>query len=334
MSDINVFIDTSTFLTFYAYTSDNLEELKKIVALIKAKKIKLYIPTQVSDEFQRNRDGKLSQSLKDFMGGGVTKSIPRFMSHYPQVQEMLNAGKAYQQARENLFEAATKDAAGQMLPADALFSSIVDAAGLVEVGENILQKANRRRLRGNPPGKQDSIGDQINWEVLLSEVPNGKDLHIISKDGDYASDLNGDLPHRFLELEWKSKKGSKVFIHTQLRIFLNEHFADFKFAMDIEKSHALESLIYSGSFSTTHSAIENLSHYKDDLNWDEVKKIFDAGISNNQISWIGMDNDVNEFYRYLMDKFYENTSFEMDEKLEEVFPDLSKIEGDAGDVPF
>lgn len=334
MSTIHLFIDTSAFLTFYAYTSDNLEELKKIVALIKTDKLKLYVPSQVADEFQRNREGKLAQSLKEFSSGGLIKSVPRFMAEYEDVENFLDAGKAYQQAREKLVQKATHDAAARNLPADKLFSSIIEAAELIAVSDSVLEKANRRRLQGNPPGKKDSIGDQINWEILLEMVPVGQDLHIVAKDGDYESALDSDIPHQFLELEWNSLKQSKIQLHKQLKLFLNANFSEFEFALDIEKVHAIEALIYSGNFSNTHAAISSLKPYKDEIVWEEAKKIFDAGITNNQISWIGTDEDVNDFYRMLMTKFYPNTSIEMDEKLDEVFPELLHTDGSDDDVPF
>ncbi len=320
MATIHLFIDSSTFITFYAYTSDDLDELKKVAGLIKAGKLKLYIPEQVADEFHRNREGKLAESLTVFSGGGVSKAIPRFMVEYPEAKDFSNAAKAFQQARENLANKAREDAAAHLLPADDVFTKITEAAGLIATSETILQQANRRRLRGNPPGKKDSIGDQINWEVLLGHVPDGEDLHIVAKDGDYVSALASESPHQFLQREWNQKKNSSIHLHKQLKPFLNENFSKIKFAIDIEKQIAIDSLIYSGSFSTTHSAISELKSCVNDLKWPEVEQIFEAGISNSQISWIGTDQDVNEFYRSLMAKFFEITTLEMDIELEKVFP--------------
>ena len=337
MDVIHLFIDTSTFLTFYAYTSDNLEELKKVSDLIGAGKLKLYIPEQVSDEFQRNREGKLAQSLTEFLRGGIAQAVPRFMAEYPEAVDFTDAGKAYEQARAKLEKKARKDAAEQLLPADSVFTTIIDAAGLIKSEEEILQKANRRRLRGNPPGKKDSVGDQINWEILLDKVPDGQDLHVVTKDGDYASALNSDSPHQFLQTEWKKKKNGSLFIHRQLKPFLNAKFSDIKLVLDIEKQLAIDSLIYSGNFSRTHSAIDELKQYLEDLIWKEAEQIFEAGISNQQISWIGTDTDVNDFYRTLMIKFRGNMTSDMETKLKKVF--LAPIEiddddDDNSDVPF
>ncbi len=50
------------------------------------------------------------------------------------------------------------------------------------------QRAKERRERGNPPGKkEDPLGDQLNWEQLLTRFAGKKRLWIISSDGDYGT---------------------------------------------------------------------------------------------------------------------------------------------------
>ncbi|MCP3732997.1 PIN domain-containing protein [Sphingomonas sp. MG17] len=332
MSAIHLFIDTSTFLTFYAYTSDDLEELKKVAGLIKTDKLKLYIPEQVADEFHRNREGKLAESLGKFTGVGVSKAIPRFMADYPEAAAFSEAAKAFQQARDVLAAKAKVDAIAQALPADDVFTKIIEAAGLLTASDALLLRANRRRLRGNPPGKKDSFGDQINWEVLLENVPSDTKLHIVTKDGDYGSALDPDNAQQFLKAEWTARKGGTLHLHRELKPFLNAHFANIKLAVDIEKQIAIDALIYSGSFSATHDAIEILNNLIDDLHWKEVEQIFEAGVSNSQINWIGTDGDVNSFFRKLMVKFFNKVSTEMDELLEKSFPNPNLHAHDLDDL--
>lgn len=49
----HVFIDTNVLLSFYHYSGDDLEELKKLVVLLEQKKVKLYLPSQVLIEFSQ-----------------------------------------------------------------------------------------------------------------------------------------------------------------------------------------------------------------------------------------------------------------------------------------
>jgi predicted nucleic acid-binding protein len=53
---VHLFIDTNIFLSFYAYASDDVEELRKLTKLISTDQLKLYLTEQVRDEFYRNRE--------------------------------------------------------------------------------------------------------------------------------------------------------------------------------------------------------------------------------------------------------------------------------------
>jgi hypothetical protein len=66
---------------------------------------------------------------------------------------------------------------------------------------------------GNPPGKKGSLGDAINWEALLENVPDGEDLYLIADDRDYFSVLDENKPREFLIREWKEKRESDVFFY-------------------------------------------------------------------------------------------------------------------------
>jgi hypothetical protein len=51
-----------------------------------------------------------------------------------------------------------------------------------------LQRARARKERGNPPGKRDDpLGDQLNWEQILSHCKDKPRLWIITRDSDYGT---------------------------------------------------------------------------------------------------------------------------------------------------
>ena len=60
---MNIFIDTNVYLSFYHLSSDDLEELKKLVVLAREGKVVLLLPEQVIDEFRRNRAAKIADAL-------------------------------------------------------------------------------------------------------------------------------------------------------------------------------------------------------------------------------------------------------------------------------
>lgn len=338
MTDLHVFIDTNVWLSFYAYNKDDLEQLRKAIALIKKSKLKLYTSVQLSDEFYRNRESKLKQSTQDFLKGSISKGMPRYMTDYPEAKEYQEILAKFEKTRDALVTRAKDEAKGKQLEADKLFADILEAAPPVLLAPALISKALDRRLRGNPPGKPTSLGDQMHWKSLLVEVPEGTDFHIVSKDGDFESALNPGVADQFLVDEWMTKKKGSLTLHTELRPFLNSNFPDIKLAVDVEKADAIEKLLNSGSFYSTHNAIAGLVFVADDLSWEEADKLFDAGIANSQINWIGTDDDVKGFYTKLITKYEDKIGSIKHAALKEHFHDKPADDvvepSDDDDFPF
>ena len=187
MPTYHIFIDTNVLLSFYHYTSDDAEQLKIIAKLVEKKEMVLYLTEQVVDEFNRNRETKLAASIKDLEKWGKAPGIPRSMIGYAEAKTYQEAVSAVDKARTALITQAREDALKRTLTADSLFEEILKVAVIIKREELQIKAAETRKLIGNPPGKKDSLGDQINWECLLAGVPKGTELHIVSKDGDFAS---------------------------------------------------------------------------------------------------------------------------------------------------
>jgi predicted nucleic acid-binding protein len=303
MSDqaaLHLFIDTNVLLSFYATSNDDLEELRSISALIRARALKVYIPRQVQDEFVRNREIKLSASLNELKKPIPKLAIPRFMNGYDEIKAYERALAEAEKARSAAVARARAEATDKSIAADTLVLSLLSAAGVVEIAPQVLTAARRRLELGNPPGKNESLGDAVNWEHLLASVPNGSDVHIVSRDGDFASPLNKDAPRQFLFEEWKEKKNGKLNLHTDIRTFLQSSFAGIRFAEDIEKKFALERLLSSRSFTATHQAIALLKPLMDVLNDYDAQSLITAAGTNDQIYGIGTDLDVQDFFARLV----------------------------------
>jgi len=319
MADLHVFIDTNAWLAFYAFTSDDLEQLRKLSAVIKKGKVKLYTSQQLVDEFYRNREKKLQESLAAFTSSGVSRSVPRYMRSFPEMAEYDEAIQKLEKLRNDMIARARAEAASKALAADKLFADVMEAAPPEKIDSKLISAALDRRLRGNPPGKPDNVGDQIHWEALLRDVPDGADLHIVSKDGDFESPLEKGAAHAFLVDEWREKKKGRLALHTELKPFFNAHFPTIKLAVDVEKMDAIDQLVSAGFFAATHVTIAQLVVMLDALTWADADKIFTAGLENNQIRWIGSDKDVREFYQSLIAKFAQNLDLERKESLLAVF---------------
>ena len=266
---------------------------------IKAERLALYLPQQVVDEFHRNREKKIKETLDGFTKS-EQKALPRFLSGYPEAGGYGKAIEKLKKLKNALVTAAKKDAEEKALAADILFEELAEAAEIISVDHKTYIRAKRRQNVGNPPGKQDRLGDRVNWECLLSNVDKGCDLHIVSKDGDFHSHLTNGRAHQFLIDEWKNKKNGDLYLHTEIRPFLKAKFEIELKGLDEEKGCVIDALKLSSSFAATHSAVAQIEPFIDLLTKDDVIELAQAAEDNSQIYWIRSDDDVRDFYRQIL----------------------------------
>lgn len=184
---MNLFIDTNVFLSFYHYTSDDLEQLRKLKVLIENGDVTLFLPTQVRDEFRRNREKKISEAIRLVKDQKLNLQFPQLCKDYKEYDELRRLQREYEVAHAAMLKQIDADLRAKTLGADTITDELFALATIIEADDDILDAAQRRDLVGNPPGKKGSLGDAINWEALLSDVPDGEDLYLVSADGDFAS---------------------------------------------------------------------------------------------------------------------------------------------------
>jgi hypothetical protein len=223
------------------------------------------------------------------------------MESYNAVKEFRKSVEQMLKAKDEAIQQAKKEAEDNSLAADKLFESIQSASGIINRTKPDLERAQLRMTLGNPPGKEGSLGDAINWEILLRTVADNVDLHIISKDGDFRSALSA-APNRFLADEWQNKKMGTLFLHDQLKPFLAEYFPGIKLAVDAEKRAAMDKLISSPNFATTHSAVSGLTPFLDTFTAQDIFELMQAAETNPQVGWIASDPDVKAFYIELLER--------------------------------
>ncbi|QOD81853.1 PIN domain-containing protein [Chromobacterium haemolyticum] len=349
MARTHLFVDTNVFLNFYSYAKDDLGQLTKLIDNLDTDKIVLHLPEQVLNELERNRETKLKASADQFKKESFPTAIPRHMQDYPQAQTYKEAVEAAQKARTIMINQAAADASNKSLAADKVLEALVDKSGFYPEDSTIFGRAMLRMHKGNPPGKAGSVGDQYNWEFLLENVPD-EDLHIVSKDGDYSSELNTGRPHPFLEKEWREKKNANLHLYSELRPFLDKYLKAVKEEEELaevmaaaqeleavlkaaplvvneaeagreqvepialaqpaaeqnpEKEEAINALVESGSFATTHSAIAKLEELRATLNTADVERLLIAALDNSQIGWIASDSDVYAFFTGLLNEHHD-----------------------------
>ncbi|MDZ4158180.1 MAG: PIN domain-containing protein, partial [Anaerolineaceae bacterium] len=286
---------TNIFLSFYHFTNDDLEELKKLSVLLLQGKVKLYLPEQVIQEFRRNRENKIADALKQLREQKLDLRFPQFCKEYDEFENLRQLQRSYSKVHAELIQKAIDDIQSQALKADRVIRDLFKNGVEIPVDVAIKELARTRMDVGNPPGKNGSLGDALNWEVLLQNVPNGEPLYFITDDKDYASPIDSNIFNAYLSQEWQDQKKSGVIYYKSLSGFFKEHFPKITLASELEKDLVIRDLANSSSFAETHTIISKLNKYSG-FTIAQINAIVDATNSNNQVHWILDDQDVRNFF--------------------------------------
>jgi len=291
---MNIFIDTNIFLSFYHFSNDDLEELKKLSLLLQQGKAKLYLPEQVVQEFRRNRDNKIADALKQLREQKLDLRFPQFCKEYDEYENLRQLQRSYSKLHADLIKKAIEDIQSENLKADKVIQDLFENGISIPENKTINELASKRMAIGNPPGKNGSLGDALNWEALLENIPNEENLYFLTDDKDYASPIDSNVFNTYLSQEWKTHKKSEVVFYRSLSEFFKEHFPKISLASETEKDLDIQNLADSSSFVQTHAIISKLNKYSD-FTIAQVNAIIAATVSNNQVYWIITDVDVNDF---------------------------------------
>jgi PIN domain len=165
-----IFIDANSYLTLY------WGEVKKVLPRLEELRDYIFVTQQIVAEVHRKK--------VEVAAGFFAQQVKNGKMELEQTQDLL--GQVSQSKDE-----VSKTLAG-------IFSQAVEDT------KDELQHARERRERGNPPGnKSDPLGDQLNWEQVLSHCQNKSGLWIITNDGDYAT-------------KYGSKHEEKMFLNAAL----------------------------------------------------------------------------------------------------------------------
>lgn len=299
---ITLFIDTNVLLSFYHLTSEDIEELKKLVALVEKSEIELIVPKQVENEFWRNRGAKIVDAMKKLREVKFNASFPAVSKDYDEYAELRELLKKADKVHAELVKQITEDAASTSLKADEIVTGLFEKAKRPPVSEEHYLSAVMRTRLGNPPGKNDSVGDAMNWETLLTAISAGTDLYLVSEDKDYRSQLREGVFNEFLQAEWEAKKKSQLHYYSKISDFFKDRFPTIKIASEVESDIAISSLSKAGSFASTHGCIADLMKI-DGFSLEQVERLVKIPFQNNQVGWIIGDADVHAFYKGIQQKY-------------------------------
>lgn len=291
---MHVFIDTNILLKFYHFTGDTLEALSSVFVSFEKGEIHLYLTDQVRDEFNRNRELKLRDALRQFRNFSLAENLPYFMKAYEEYDALLVATKNFKRHAKDIQDKLDADILSRSLQADELIDGIFQKSELFTTSDLIYAAAVRRVDIGNPPGKKGSIGDAINWLLLLECVPDGEDLHVVSDDVDFRSAFSDAQANPFLSEEWYERKRGRLLIYRNLASFFKTNYAEIEITFDPEKQELIEQLGGSSSYRDTHVIVSYLARYWE-FSLSEAKEVLDAVANNRQVSDVRFDPDVESF---------------------------------------
>ena len=321
---MNLFIDTNVFLSFFHLSSDDLEEIHKLAVLIDKGEVTLWLTEQIKDEFKRNREAKIADATKRLREQKSKGQFPQICKDYEEYSQIRDLQNDYNKALSSLIDKVNEDITKRTLKADEKIDELFTKARVIPTTEELVAKARFRMDVRNPPGKDGSLGDAINWEALLGSVEDGEKLYLVADDKDYYSVLDDTKLKDFLIDEWEERKNSDVYFYRRLSQFFKEYYPDIKLASELEKELAIRSLSRSGNFHATHNAISKLDKYVE-FNKSQVNELAQICATNNQVGWILEDDDVYDFYKSLVDNYSEHIDKELLERLSNKLDRAEKI---------
>lgn len=296
-----LFLDANIILDFYRYGNDDLDELQKLVALIAGDEIKLYTNDHLHSEVRRNREGVVSQMLDELQKHKFRFRSPKICDGHAEVEKISALLKEANTLLSALSKEVENKAINLKLRADTYIDEMFDAAQNTSLDDAKYQQADLRSKIGDPPGKPGSLGDGVHWLSLLDSDAHSLDL--VTKDGDFSSKLNSKTVNPFLSAEWVGAKGeyASVTLYTSLGDYLRAHFPNIQLSEEETKNELIDQLAASSAFASSHEIIEGLQRFSF-FTAAQVSRLFGILVQNNQVGWIGEDEDIKSFFVSLKDK--------------------------------
>ena len=328
----SLYLDTNVYLSFYHFSNEDLEELKKLSVFTKSGEIILHLPEQTINEFTRNRDTKIADAIRRFNDNKLNNVFPQIIKDYEEeYNSMKESIKAFEKNKQRILEKIREDIIHKNLKADKIIDKLFSHANKIEITPDILERAKTRYDLGNPPGKKNSYGDALNWEALLTVVEDFEHFFFISDDKDYYSEFDKELFNSYLLKEWKDKMPLTEFrYYRSLSRFFKENYPNINISTEQRKEQLINDLAKSPNFQSTRKTLKELKNY-DDFTTQQINNIVYSAINNNQVYWIGNDTDINQYLHDIVKDKYSLIEEDYRKSFEQKFPYNSS---DEEELPF
>lgn len=295
----HLFLDANIYLSFYLFGKDDLEEMAKVVKLVRDEEITLHTNSYLAKEIARNRESKISEGFTAIKATNFGREYPHYFGDYAELESLRSKLKEVSQLHSALIDRARGDIENRTLRADKLIAGLLKLGTGVEIGSDLVEHAALRCELGDPPGKKGSIGDAIHWQSLLSSK--AVSIDIVSLDSDFSSALDSKKISAFLNDEWRAKKHGSAVLFRSLSDYFKDRFPTVTLSSEFEKDSLVKRLNQSGNFAETHELIAQLSKFTV-FTKTQTRGLFAALLENSQVGWIATDEDVKAFFLNLKDQ--------------------------------
>ena len=187
---MKILIDTNIFFDFYRSNNQTLNIFNELIN----HSDKIIITDQIIQEFDRSRESVIKKVKDNFQKESKLESFSSsYLQNLAEFNELIDIQKAYKlklkevNAKiEEILNDSTKD------PIATFFKEFVNESmannRVLFTTDEILRKANERKLKGNPPvSDKYSIGDEINWEIVISNIK--EDIIIVGRDNTFNNNM-------------------------------------------------------------------------------------------------------------------------------------------------
>jgi hypothetical protein len=194
-----LFIDTTQYLNFY-----EVIKVKKLLPLLIEQQEHVFVTTQIVEEVERNKV-RIAERILDEHFAMLNVNKFNVLYHLFDVSDKTT-DKLHEKLRpivsqidqiKKLLKNATRETLYRISRSEDKVTKDLNKLFRHAVKETTdeLERARARKERGYPPGKQgDPLGDQLNWEQLLTQcrTQKKKRVWIVSSDEDYYTKNDGN----------------------------------------------------------------------------------------------------------------------------------------------
>lgn len=241
---MKILIDTNIFLDFYRANSHPVNIFNALKENINS----IILTDQIIQEFERSREVVLNGVKQRFQSESKLENFSSsYLQNLDEFKDLIDLQKKYKSKQKEVLDRINEIIKNPSLdPIATYFKEFVNESikqnMVLYTTDDIIFKADRRKKIGNPPvSDKYSIGDEINWEIVLENVKD--DLIIVGRDNTFTNNLN------FLQKDFHKKSGKIIHSLTD-SIYKALESAGINTSNDLkeEESKALEELKHFNEF--------------------------------------------------------------------------------------